>query len=146
MKTHENVPDNNVGRKTTEEIKNGLECCEKYLNGVPEEECCHVCDYQNNCAELKLDALALIQQLEAQVPKWISVEERLPKPYKNVIVYRKYLNPVSGYCVIDYIELTGQGGFEWSKSCASWKYVVTHWMPLPEPPKEEERKAAEWEK
>ena len=27
MKTHENVPDNNVGRKTTEEIKNGLECC-----------------------------------------------------------------------------------------------------------------------
>ena len=52
--------------KTPEEIKIGLECCEKYLNGAPEEECCHVCNYANNCAELKLDALALIRQLEAE--------------------------------------------------------------------------------
>ena len=144
--------------KTPEEIKKGLECC--YSDDVTKRECAK-CPYEycEECEEvLGRDALALIQQLErdknwesenydlireenkqleAQVPKWISVEERLPKPYKNVIVYRKYLNPVSGYCVIDYIELTGQGGFEWSKSCASWKYVVTHWMPLPEPPKEE---------
>ena len=117
--------------KTPEDIKKGLECCL--------EDFCKNCPYERItvCTEsVKEDAIALIQQLEAQVPKWISVEERLPKPYENVIVYREHHNPVHGYCVIDYIELTGQGGFEWSKSCASWKYVVTHWMPLPEPPME----------
>lgn len=56
--------------KTPEEIKIGLECCEKYLNGAPEEECCHVCNYANNCAELKLDAIALIRQLEAGIDEF----------------------------------------------------------------------------
>ena len=52
--------------KTPEEIKIGLECCEKYLNGAPEEECCHVCNYANNCAELKLDAIAMIREMQGE--------------------------------------------------------------------------------
>ena len=49
-----------------DEIKIGLECCEKFLNGASVEECCCVCNYANNCAELLLDAIALIRQLEAE--------------------------------------------------------------------------------
>lgn len=52
--------------KTPDEIKIGMKCCEKYMNGAPEEECCHVCNYAYNCAELKIDSFAYIQQLEAE--------------------------------------------------------------------------------
>ena len=68
--------------KTPDEIKKGLECC----MGDPEDYHCDRCPYQTeDCDDetcmllLTDDALALIQQLEAQVPRWISVEERLPE-------------------------------------------------------------------
>lgn len=52
--------------KRNDEIKIGLECCEKYMSGAPEEECCHMCNYAYNCAELIIDVLALIQQKEQE--------------------------------------------------------------------------------
>lgn len=93
------------------------------------------------------DALAYIQQLEAQVPKWVSVEERLPEldtvvlaclreplsrlnaPYQEQIVkawYRKN------------IYLGGVVRYEWDRAygACTFKLDVTHWMPLPELPKE----------
>lgn len=55
------------------------------------------------------------------VQKWISVEERLPKPTYCVLVYGD-----EGEMEIDALGYDG----EWMG------YVdVTHWMPLPEPPK-----------
>ena len=132
--------------KTHEEIKIGLECCEKYMNGAPEEECCHVCNYQYNCAELKLDALALIQQLEAQVPKWISVEERLPETQVTVVLALKRDGGGSRIAIGSRAHWTPFRYYIDGGTCAVDAGRVTHWMPLPEPPKEEERKAAEWEK
>lgn len=62
--------------------------------------------------------------LEAEQPKWISVEERLPEPGKWVLAYcGSYAN-----------------WFVLNKWCGTeWLHVmpVTHWMPLPEPPKED---------
>ena len=58
------------------------------------------------------------------VQEWIPVTERLPEEYKAVFVCYK-----SGTVYINYIR---QGG--------KWNCIgddITHWMPLPEPPKED---------
>ena len=58
--------------------------------------------------------------------KWIPVTERLPERGQEVIAYSgNILSPtVFAYCF-------------WSKDYDTWVHV-THWMPLPEPPKEVE--------
>ena len=66
------------------------------------------------------------------VQEWISVDERLPKEKANCIVYYKHAfcddeNHV-GICVCFY------DGEEFNLDCL---HKVTHWMPLPEPPKGE---------
>lgn len=72
--------------KSPEEIKRGLECC-----GPSPFKACRKCPYSFEmespggekvyyCSgNLVRDANWLVQQLEAQVPRWISVEERLPE-------------------------------------------------------------------
>lgn len=57
--------------------------------------------------------------------EWISVKDRLPEEDTWVLVYSRqgrYTN-----LKVDYIH-----GGKWFHS-----FYVTHWMPLPEPPKEE---------
>ena len=66
------------------------------------------------------------------VQEWISVTERLPEEKANCIVYYKHAfcddeNHV-GICVCFY------DGNEFNMDFA---HKVTHWMPLPEPPKGE---------
>ena len=65
----------------------------------------------------------------APVPKWISVKEQLPEVEADILAY------------------IGEGSFVvcWMTHDGYWqcpaylmdKDDVTHWMPLPEPPKEE---------
>ena len=57
-------------------------------------------------------------------PQWIPVTERLPEVLKRVLVYSKIQGVIS-----DFICHDGSG---WYRAA-----LVTHWMPLPEPPKEE---------
>ena len=79
------------------------------------------------------DALTLIRQLEAQIPKWISVDESMPDGFV----------PVLGH-IID------AGNFPHVRECYRVGnafyfpalrdiHTISHWMPLPEPPKEEEK-------
>jgi hypothetical protein len=68
--------------------------------------------------------------------EWISVEERLPELYTSVLVYKISLNKMVNYMTIDHIAEDGDGELVWNGD-KSWKYVITHWMPLPEPPVEE---------
>lgn len=63
-----------------------------------------------------------------RVQDWIPVEERLPKPEENPVLVHDY----SGVSVA------------WHSRAMGWVYKtglacvdVTHWMPLPEAPKEE---------
>lgn len=55
--------------KTPEEIKNGLDCCIKYMACYEREECCDLCPYQGMCSHLEKDAIDIIQQLEAENAK-----------------------------------------------------------------------------
>jgi uncharacterized protein DUF551 len=65
---------------------------------------------------------------------WISVKDKLPEEYKNVLIFRP--KPVSelevGWAVFKY-----QGGsVEWMSWSGEDSFSdVTHWMMLPDPPK-----------
>ena len=84
--------------------------------------------------DLCMDAALALEQLQAendrlkaQVPRWIPVEERLPKPEENPVL------------VYDYSGV----GVSWHSKAMGWLYKtglpcveVTHWMLLPKAPKE----------
>lgn len=70
--------------------------------------------------------------------EWISVKERLPDDNHDtllVCLLAKHEDAPSGEVVVDTDAFyTSDGEFRfWSGSNV---YEVTHWMPLPEPPKE----------
>lgn len=118
--------------KTPDEIKKGLELCE--ADECQEEQDTR-CPYAENAfcvTHLFGDALAYITQLEARVPKWISVKERLPEDYKDVLVIVR--NNGALFTIIAYLTI---GGIWVHKGFGRVIGVVTQWMPLPEPPKEE---------
>ena len=83
-------------------------------------------------------------KLRARVPEWISVKDRLPEESGNYIVccddsscsYGEGIWYSSDVVVVsEYYEgswIWYEGGTEWSL-----ENIVTHWMPLPEPPKGE---------
>ena len=141
-----------INGRTPEEIKRWMETC---VSG--KETKCNGCPYKpkNWCMErMNTDALALIQQLEAAQPKWISVEERLPGDLEEVLIlvketefYGQYKEFSKSY-FCQYIGCVDDGewftvwchGHRYIKDTAKEPYAdkfeVTHWMPLPEPPKE----------
>lgn len=117
--------------RTPEEIKKWLQCCQ-----FDDEGCknCDECPYlMNGCGSSKnyRDALAYIQQLEAQVPRWIPVEERLPEELHQVLVL---MRSSSGW-IMKAIDSRSKG--KWLIYPDNNYRTVTHWMPLPEAPKEE---------
>ena len=78
-----------------------------------------IAELSEKCREQEADIEELLKERE-----WISVKDRLPEEDTWVLVYAKqgfYMN-----LKVDYIY---HG--EWFNSL-----LVTHWMPLPEPPKE----------
>lgn len=64
--------------------------------------------------------------------EWISVKERLPEEKKAH--YLCYLDDDS--IAVCYWSNISINGIRWEWHNPNWK-EVTHWMPLPEPPKEE---------
>lgn len=70
--------------------------------------------------------------------EWISVKDRLPRPENCVLVYRRNLGRPDGYVSIDYATLGHGENLMWVGDYTTWKSEVTHWMPLPEPPKGDE--------
>ena len=56
--------------------------------------------------------------------KWIPVTERLPEQGQEVVVYDGGVIKPKVFCYLF-----------WDKNFTSWTRI-THWMPLPEPPKE----------
>lgn len=69
--------------------------------------------------------------------KWILVSERLPMPYVDVVVCRQDLLNRANTVGLEYITIRHDESPAWSKDYMTWKSKVTHWMPLPEPPKGE---------
>ena len=124
--------------KKPEEIKKGLECCDKFLGGG-HWNICSKCPYdmgKGRCyGTMMADALAYIQQLEAQVPRWISAKTP-PKEWRE--------NDKDG-TLINFQVYSPEYGVDignWVETAKMWVIMglpvrVTHWMPLPEAPKED---------
>ena len=107
-------------RKQIKELSEALEKCKK---------------------QIKEDRDLIFAQQEKLIEivpfKWISVEERLPKREEYVLV-RYQNNDMIVACVFDRDECMtfwrAQTDEGWCCDCDT---EPTHWMPLPEPPKEE---------
>lgn len=125
---------------TKEEIVKALQGCRK--SG------CRFCKYRLDRAPLCSDALmrdasdmieaqaAEIEKLKAQLPRWIPVTERLPE--QDVPVLARFEDGLIPRQSPDIVLWNGRG----------WMHLhlhrnvcgITHWMPLPELPKEEDEK------
>ena len=66
------------------------------------------------------------------VQEWISVEDRLPEEKVNCIVHYKH-----AYCDNDGYWAIGMCFYDGEKFQFAPGYKVTHWMPIPRPPKGE---------
>ena len=94
-----------------------------------------------DAVDMAISALRQQDVTDKDVGKWISVKDRLPdymgevlvivsgKPHENITLDGAYeiaeYDPVEGWI----LEM-------WPEWCSG---VVTHWMPLPEPPEEEQK-------
>lgn len=146
--------------KPVDEIKRGLRhCAEDGCRGCPYTA---DCDATDGFSTLAGDALNYIRQLEADLmqsqqanagleimlnaaqmdavtwkrkyeaaqPKWISVKERLPDQLEDVLAFNRNVN-------ITWFSVAYVDRKQWW-SAGRMVHHVTHWMPLPEPPKEAE--------
>jgi hypothetical protein len=81
---------------------------------------------------VRKDALNYIVCLESAQPKWISVEERLPEKSGRYLI-----NLGNGWveeCWFDHLEKRWEEEHgDYSEDVTEY---VTHWMPLPNSPKE----------
>ena len=90
----------------------------------------------NEDAYLMGDALVVINQQQAEIEKlknqWISVDDRLPKKHDYYLVCHKHDN--DSKTNIDKLIYSYSHGGWISTYGAKYSGIVTHWMPLPEPP------------
>lgn len=79
---------------------------------------------------------ALCETIERlKKPRWIPVTERLPEEWKSVLTYQPYKNDVDKP-LIRVSWYIGAGIWRECEQANTLELPVTHWMPLPEPPKE----------
>ena len=88
-----------------------------------------------------LEIADMLEDLAKRVPRWISVEERLPEDGVNVLVYGLGNNENSTIAMTSYTHR--MYGYKIEGWCSPWQYFfheykITHWMPLPESPEEGE--------
>lgn len=114
-------------------------------NGGDCDACCHPChgehgEFEWRClGPLLLHAASQIERdqkelaaLREKVPQWISVSEKMPTDHlKRYLISFKD----AGGGIVDMARYIHGLGWE----CNNWEVpqeLITHWMPLPEPPKE----------
>jgi hypothetical protein len=129
-----------MGELTPEKIKRGLRWIAHDCDDNGED--CSECECVEECHKLveddvARDALDLIEHLEAQQPKWIRVQDVPPK--ENVY----YMVSVTLYGNRGmYTDIAMFDGELWVRDAGSYfdvldKGDITHYMPLPQPPKED---------
>ena len=60
--------------------------------------------------------------------KWIKCSDRLPRLYENVLIYG---NGINNHIQTSFL-FNNEGHREWQEKY----WIPTHWMPLPQPPKD----------
>ena len=98
-------------------------------NGVTVQEDC------KECAEATQNCIVKLQEQISELrsaQEWISVKERLPQEKVDCIVHYKH-----AYCDNDDYWAIGICFYDGEKFQFDQAYKVTHWMPMPNPPKGE---------
>ena len=126
---------------TTSELIKALRVCSRrtgYKGCGP----CPLFDDKDCMGNVTAAAADLIERLTAEnaalrekVPQWISVEDRLPidRLSKYLVAFRDAGGPI-----VDMARYFPSDGW----TCDNWdvpQNLITHWMPLPEAPKEGEK-------
>ena len=62
--------------------------------------------------------------------EWINIDEKLPENGLRVLCYNDYIH------LKDYDSGFHDGEFHWTSNRIGQIEGVTHWMPLPKPPKD----------
>lgn len=97
---------------------------------------------QEEVIQLK-DAISICkQEIEDAKPKWISIKDKLPEIGEEVIVYCPKCISRKVTALMRLIRYEGATEYFWDNSYGGSNvhvmHSVTHWMPLPESPKESE--------
>ena len=133
---------------TTEQLVKTLRYCSTvgmcdgcWLTTIQKEFGAPFCDdkLKQKAADLIEQQAARIKELETKAPRWIPVTERLPE--NGVPVLINYIGNSDGKYHPDATAVwTDYGCFWWEGSLedcdAEVAVPITHWMPLPEAPKE----------
>lgn len=109
--------------KLTETINKALEtpCYNAYQDGY------------DAALNTLLDYIADMPTIPA--PQWISVEDRLPEESKEVLIYLPKYDSVEAASFFTFPSLNLK---EWAQGEDALRLdEVSHWMPMPEPPKED---------
>lgn len=75
--------------------------------------------------------------------EWISVKDRLPNNDEHDWVLAQVMEPATGFMPIPKVMEYRESNNDWYEETMGWLsehngvFAVTHWMPLPEPPKED---------
>ena len=72
--------------------------------------------------------LRQIKELEAAIPRWISVKERLPRPGQEVLAFDNEIVRVKAISTQN----------KWHPYINGSNCDPSHWMPLPKPPEDKE--------
>jgi len=122
--------DYEIFRKALMDAWRGQYCSDCELNSLCQDD-------DSNCWFKQ--AADAIEELLAKVPTWISVEERLPEEYKDVLCYCEYFRYGDYNCMFRAIDRGYYGNGRWGGEAGQGhKNKVLAWMPLPAPPKEVE--------
>lgn len=96
-------------------------------------------DFHERCLDLEIKRRF---EVEKKAPRWRSVKDELPQPGEVVLVFAvrtfDFMNETR-YALCQQLEHR-DGNKSWTEP---WKFFhldfeITHWMPLPESPKEDE--------
>lgn len=102
-------------------------------------------DLRHECTDsydLHDEAADAIEELISRVPKWISVNEKLPDSQRPVLVYVPESEGFCEYVGMAYYTWSPKGGFWCGTDGETYGAIgfirtPTHWCELPEPPKGE---------
>lgn len=86
---------------------------------------------------VRLETKQATETSDEKTSEWIPVSERLPEIRKKVLILHKFGPTIGEYRGYDICP--GKKQFYWcgTKGSKDTLKTVTHWMPLPEPPKGE---------
>ena len=105
-------------------------------------------DFEHNAGECEPLTIKIMQRfieyvenfptVDVQPVEWISCKDKMPEDNMTVLFCYVSENGVKSVHYGYHQTIRGMGS-SWAKTSGGWQYCdedVTHWMPLPEPPKD----------